>query len=627
MPQGVQHRIVLVGVEDALQPLIRAALSQRLAEPAVGCRDLTAALDEAHAHPTDAHLFIVQLSAEEDPARLSALTGSLPGQPVMVLLPVGADLARLLAAQRAGAAQVVPLPWQADDFLRALDCMATQFAPPAREARVLAVCGVSGGAGATTIALNLAFELVQTPGLATRRNVVLVELARQMGTLATYLSVEPPVTVHDLLSDPSRLTTQGVRQALTTVAPGLDVLVGPYQDIHTGSVSARHVFQLIELCRRLAAVVVLDVPAGFDDLQFETLALADQVVLVGVQSVSSVRTLKMVRETLEREEGLRGVRLVVNRYEASMPGFSAARLAELLQVPQVHTVANDYPSVMSALNHGKPLQLAAPHSRVLADVRGLAASLSGAKPTNANDQGDRLARALGRVSNKPAAPRALQVLHIEDDRVQQQAVALHLATIKEFTCEVTSVTSEADAIKAFAGGNFDVVLLDYQLEQGNGLTCLRQLRTMDANVAIIVVSGLTEGQIAAELIEAGAADFLGKANLSSERLGQSLHAAVSSAAACKQRLQAGGDTFLDRVRRVVSISDEEELLKSLHALQQTGLRGQFSASQIQRLVDLVYGELATPIAEAEPSRRALLTLFLRLFGSAGKSGSADAAKQ
>lgn len=617
MPQGVQHRVVLVGVEDALQGPLRAALRQRSAEPAVVCADLAAARAEARAHAGDAHLFIVRLPDGSDPASLAVLTASAPGQPTMALLPPGSDLAQLLAAQRAGAAQVVLLPWQADDFLRALDCLAVQFAPPAREATVLAVCGVSGGAGATTLALNLAFELVSP-----RRNVLLLELARQMGTLATYLNVEPPFTVHHLLADASRLTAPGVRQALTNVAPGLDVLVGPYQDITPGPPAPRHVYQLIELCRRLASVVVLDVPCAFDDMQFETLALADQVVLVGVQSISSVRTLKMVRDTLEREEGLRAPRLVINRYEPAMPGFSAARLSELLQAPQVHTVANDYPSVMSALNHGKPLQLAAPHSRVLADVRQLARSLSGEKPLPGSDQGDRLAKVLGRGSagGITPTPRAVRVLHIEDDAVQLEAVALHLAGIKGFRCSVTPAASEAGAVELFRKGGFDVVLLDYHLEQGNGLACLRQLRALDPVVPIVVLSGVAPPQVAAELLEAGADDFLSKENLSGDRLARSLKAAVERADAIRQRQTAGAadlDALLDKVRQTVDVRDESELLRSLRDLYRAELPGPFNAAQIGRLVDLVCGEMGAGGGPSDTQRRTLLKLFFRLFGAGG----------
>jgi pilus assembly protein CpaE len=619
MPQGIQHRIVLVGVDGALEPALRAALRGRALAPAAVCADLDAARDEALRRPGDAHLFIVQFGPGDDPSWLSVLTGSLPGQPVLALLPPGADLAKLLAAQRAGAAQVVPLPWQPDDFLRALDCLALQFAPPARDARVVAVCGVSGGCGATTLALNLAFELAQAGGPQRPRSVLLAELVRQMGTLATYLDVEPPLTVHELLCDPSRLTAHGVRQALTAVAPGLDVLVGPYLDITPGAVSPRHLCQLVELCRRLAGLVVLDVPCSFDDLQFETLALADDVVLVGVQSVSSVRTLKMVRDTLEREEGIKNQRLVINRYEPAMPGFSAGRLAELLGVDRVLTVANDYPSVMSALNHGKPLQLAAPHSRVLADVRALATSLTGAAAAPAGDGADRLSRALARPAAPPAAPRAIRVLHIEDDVMQQQAMALHLAGIREFTCTVTPVASEAGAVELFRGHRFDVVLLDYHLEQGNGLGCLRQLRRIDPVVPIVVVSGLIEPQIAAELLEAGADDFLGKENLSGERLARSISAAVARADACKPRLYPGpgadeGDGFLDRVR------GDAELLRSLHELHEAARAGRFSAARIQRLVDQVCAELGpAPAGGEEFPRRALLTLFLRLFTAHGEA--------
>src|SRR4051812_17548737 len=116
----MRHRVVLVGVDDAMQPALRSALQARSAEPASCCADVQEGRDFALRLPGEAHLFIVQLAPGEDPNRLTTITGSLPGQPVVALLPAGSDLGRLVAAQRAGAAQVVPLPFQADDFLRAL---------------------------------------------------------------------------------------------------------------------------------------------------------------------------------------------------------------------------------------------------------------------------------------------------------------------------------------------------------------------------------------------------------------------------------------------------------------------------------------------------------------------------
>ena len=613
MSHGVQHRIVCVGLDQEVLASLTPLLLARGGKPTVVRPDIDSAREDAEAHSTEGHLFIVQVAPGDDLARLSTLTTGFPGQPILALLPTGSDIPRVLATQRAGAAQVVTLPLREADFLQALDCLLLQFAPSPREALVLAVCGVSGGAGATTLALNLACEIARTTG-DLRRNVLLVELARGMGTLATYLDISPKLTTHELVRDSGHLSTAAVRRAVSNVMPGLDVLVGPYDEITPGSITPRNVFQLIELCRKMASVVVLDVPCTLDDLQFETLTLADQVALVGVQSVSSIRTLEMLRDTLEREQGIHDLTLVLNRYEPAVPGFSSERIAQLLDVPMVFTVAND-PSVMAAQNYAKPLLLAAPHSPVLADIRRLAARMTGTTSPPA-EPGDRLQRALSKPSG-PRPPRPLRVLHIEDDPFQQQVVALRLGALEEFVVSITSATSESAAIALYSRQPFDLVLLDYHLEQGNGLGCLRQLRVMDQNVPILVVSGVNQPQIAAELISAGADDFLSKETLANDQLSRSMSVAIARADAFKLRLgvtsqPARPDTVVELIRATFSGEDLAELMNSLVELHRVSHKGRFSAAQIQRLVDLVCGELDRTPGDALP-RRAILSLFLRLF--------------
>ena len=51
------------------------------------------------------------------------------------------------------------------------------------------------------------------------------------------------------------------------------------------------------------SVALFDVPCTYDDMYFETLAIADQVVLVGEQKIPSIRTLKLVCEALTRIDG------------------------------------------------------------------------------------------------------------------------------------------------------------------------------------------------------------------------------------------------------------------------------------------------------------------------------------
>src|SRR5207237_844237 len=106
------------------------------------------------------------------------------GRPLVAL--VGRDSAAELvfAVNRAGASQVLPLPLGLADLKAALHAVKVRHSSPQSVAarRVVAVSGVTGGCGATTIAINLAYEVSHLFDLS----CVLVELA-PMGMIATCL--------------------------------------------------------------------------------------------------------------------------------------------------------------------------------------------------------------------------------------------------------------------------------------------------------------------------------------------------------------------------------------------------------------------------------------------------------
>ena len=63
-----------------------------------------------------------------------------------------------------------------------------------------------------------------------------------------------------------------------------------------------------------------------------------------------------------------------------------------------------------------------------------------------------------------------------------------------------------------------MVVLDYHLVRGNGLSCLRRLRQLDPIVPVIALSGKATPEIAAELLQAGADNYLSKTDLAAEML-------------------------------------------------------------------------------------------------------------
>ncbi len=131
--------------------------------------------------------------------------------------------------------------------------------------------------------------------------------------------------------------------------------------------------------------------------------------------------------------------------------------------------------------------------------------------------------------------RTIRLLHVEDDLAQRRFVSHHLASIGEYHFDILTAEGEEAALHEFNGGGVDFVILDYHLTQGNGLSCLQKLRGRDRIVPIITVSGVATPEIAAELLQVGADDFISKKDLSNDVLARSVRDALARADAWRQR--------------------------------------------------------------------------------------------
>jgi pilus assembly protein CpaE len=304
------------------------------------------------------------------------------------------DASRLVDGNDESRFQVVSLPLHSDDLQAALHALAESFGGSGN--RVVAVCGVTGGSGATTLTLNLAYELAAERHL----RCLMVDLSFQMGVLATNLNIEPQFTIQDVLKDVSGQHLYAVQKALTRVTDKLHMIAGPHQAVMPMQVKAQDVLEVIRLCRRLAEWTLLDVPCTYDDLYFKILAAADRVIMVAEQRVPSIRAAKLICDRLCPDVDPEAMHLVVNRYDPKMKGFRLDELRKLLPVGHLSGLANDPESVIAAVNQGRPLHLQAPHSPALADIDALCDGLVGKAAATALTTGDfsvlgRLARTFG----------------------------------------------------------------------------------------------------------------------------------------------------------------------------------------------------------------------------------------
>jgi pilus assembly protein CpaE len=361
---------------------VRASIHREYPTIAMAEVDLSANGDELP-------LVILHLDDDDAIGQLAGLSMRFPGMPILAVVEPARDHLtepsdgippRVLRTMRAGAMQVVLAPIDADDFRSAVERLGMQFGR-AREQVVVAVSGVTGGAGSTSLAMNLAYELHRQTGKPT----VLAEPTARVGHLASYLDLQPNHTFADLLAF-EQLDVSLVRNCLVPVKDNISALCGPqtHMAMHDEracdkATQLERMHAIVSLLKRTAPIVVLDVRSTFDAAYFETLALADRVVLIAEQTFPSLRMLQVIRDALT-ERDIPPTEVLVNKYDASVRGLSLDALRATLNIPALRGVPFD-PSMRDAIHRGKFLREYSPRAMSLAELKRLACRLANTQPS------------------------------------------------------------------------------------------------------------------------------------------------------------------------------------------------------------------------------------------------------
>ncbi len=368
--------VILIGCDEDVVPQVRRELINHAQVIEAEFFDVGDTLTRFRPADSGKRLLIVQLKPDEfEPLR--QLRRFFPNWPVVVLLDSpGDDRSRLnaasLAALRMGVSQIVGLPFHPREFQTALDRIRTQFV---RESlgnpKVIAVAGVTGGCGATSLAINLGQELAHL----WHKRCILVNLSLKLGAVASHLNIEPADTIQDLLSDVRSLDESRVCKALVRIGDDYRLLAGPDRVVVGQEASAADVRGVLEHLKPSCDLILLDLSCTYDDFYFEMLAGADHIVLVGEQKVPSIRALKLVHDLVGRVDSARSDHLVINRFSNVAGSLSSRLLVQILGVPRLHTIARDESAFRDAGDRGCTLRSISPRCAALAEIDALARRL------------------------------------------------------------------------------------------------------------------------------------------------------------------------------------------------------------------------------------------------------------
>jgi pilus assembly protein CpaE len=372
-----QLNVILIGCHEDVVPHVRRELTSNRVNIESEFHDVGATLEALGATKTKKRLLILHLQPFEGMDELHRLCRALPNWPVMIVMETGGEdrlqlNSAFLGAMRLGASQIVGLPLHAGDFKTALDRLAMQFVYSATDqSNVIAVAGVTGGCGATSLAINLG----QAISHLWNKRCILVDLSLKLGAVAAHLNIEPPHSINDLLCDVKRVDETLIRKVLFQISEHFELLAGPDHLVATPLHSSADVMRVLEILKPFCDVILLDLPCTYDEFYFEVLAGSTQIVLVGEQKVPSIRALKLVREMVGRDLSPELEHLVINRFDKNAVSLSVPLLNRILGVKKLHTIAQDESSFSAASNRGCTLRLSSPSSQALAEIDALATRL------------------------------------------------------------------------------------------------------------------------------------------------------------------------------------------------------------------------------------------------------------
>ncbi|MBR1266160.1 AAA family ATPase [Bradyrhizobium sp. AUGA SZCCT0222] len=267
---------------------------------------------------TNLSALVADISEVEDPfTELERLAGVCPPDVRVALIGESREITFYRELMDLGLTEYLPRPLTRDMVLDQLRPKLLGDVAPGqidRGGHVISICGAQGGAGATSIAINLALQLAET----TKAKVALLDLHLQGGETAVMLGVQPGPGLRIALENPMRADTLFLERAAIDVNERVCLISGDEDldaQLNITEAGVRHVLGLL---RQRFNYIVVDVPVPFPPSIHPVITLSRHVLVLLEAEVTGLRNAHALRTAVTNIAGKDRVFTLLNR--ANRPG-------------------------------------------------------------------------------------------------------------------------------------------------------------------------------------------------------------------------------------------------------------------------------------------------------------------
>jgi len=244
-------------------------------------------------------------------------------------------------------------------------------AAPVRQAGkgiVVAVTGVKGGTGRSTIAANLAVSIRQL----SQQRVALIDANIAFGDIGVMMNISDAKTMLDAVPYLRQVDAELINNIIVEHGSGVQLLLAPPSPQEAEVVTADLVKSLISVMTGMFDVIIIDTRPSFDDLNLAVYDIADILMLTVTMEMTAIKDARQFIEVTELlgypEDRLR---LVLNRSN-TYSGIPATEIGESLRRPLWARIPDEPGPVLRSINEGVPLVSSSNDSKVVEEINRMA---------------------------------------------------------------------------------------------------------------------------------------------------------------------------------------------------------------------------------------------------------------
>ncbi len=281
------------------------------------------------------------------------------------------------ALLRLKSTSVISAPFTQDALLGQISTALQKERPANTGAKCWSFMSTVGGAGATTLAIETAFQLHanNAPG----GKVALIDLNFVDGACSSYLDAPANLRLGDVAADPERID-EALIDAFASPHPcGFDVLGAARNPFGYQEINAQVIGRLLDVCCGIYDHIVIDISRWMQDWTMDVIAGSDALVLVSELTVPALHAARDLAVNIEAAvpENTERLNLILNRMSKRVFGhsISIAEAQKALGRQAAGSISSDWDGAAEAVNFGLPIGQASPKSKISKDVRALIKTL------------------------------------------------------------------------------------------------------------------------------------------------------------------------------------------------------------------------------------------------------------